>query len=136
MDSTLATQTGPSFGLSDEQRMLQGLARDFARSEMAPVAEHYDRTAEFPMPVIQKARQAGLLNINIPMDYGGGGASLVEECLVGEELAWGCSGIGTTMMINNLAAIPIIVGGSDEQKHEWLGRMIGGQLASYAVTEP
>jgi len=136
MDTNLATQAGLSFALTDEQRMLQDLARDFSRGEMAPVAEHYDRTAEFPMPVIQKARQAGLLNINIPIEYGGGGASLVEECLVGEELAWGCSGIGTTMMINNLAAIPIIVGGSDEQKYEWLGRMVGGQLASYAVTEP
>jgi len=136
MDTTLATQTGIGFALGEEQRMLQDLARDFARTEMAPVAEHYDRTAEFPMPVIQKARKAGLLNINIPIEYGGGGASLVEECLVGEELAWGCSGIGTTMMINNLAAIPIIVGGSPEQKHEWLGRMVGGQLASYAVTEP
>jgi acyl-CoA dehydrogenase len=138
MDTTLSitTQTGIGFALGEEQRMLQGLARDFARSEMAPVAEHYDRTAEFPMPVIQKARQAGLLNINIPIEYGGAGATLVEECLVGEELAWGCSGIGTTMMINNLAAIPIIVGGRPDQKHEWLGRMVGGQLASYAVTEP
>lgn len=136
MDTTLTTQTSLSFGLSDEQRMLQGLARDFARTAMAPVAEHYDRTAEFPVPVIQKARQAGLLNINIPIEFGGGGASLLEECLVGEELAWGCSGIGSAMMINNLAAIPIIVAGSQEQKHEWLGRMVGGQLASYAVTEP
>ncbi len=136
MDTTLMTQTSLSFAISDEQRMLQDLARDFARNEMAPVAEHYDRTAEFPLPVIQKARKAGLLNINIPIEYGGGGASLVEECLVGEELAWGCSGISTTMMINNLAAIPIIVGGSEAQKSEWLGRMVGGQLASYAVTEP
>jgi acyl-CoA dehydrogenase len=116
--------------------MLQDLARNFSRGEMAPVAEHYDRTAEFPLPVLQKARQAGLLNINIPIEYGGGGATLVEECLVGEELAWGCSGIGSSMMINNLAAIPIIVGGSEDQKREWLGRMVGGQLASYAVTEP
>jgi acyl-CoA dehydrogenase len=136
MDTPVATQTGLSFALTDEQRMLQDLARNFSRGEMAPVAEYYDRTAEFPLPVIQKARRAGLLNINIPMEYGGGGASLVEECLVGEELAWGCSGIGSSMMINNLAAIPIIVGGSDEQKREWLGRMVGGQLASYAVTEP
>lgn len=127
---------GLSFALSDEQRMLQTLARDFARSEMAPVAEHYDRTAEFPLPVIAKARQAGLININIPAEYGGGGASLVEECLVGEELAWGCSGIATSLMINNLSAIPIIVAGSDEQKQHWLSRMVAGELASYAVTEP
>jgi len=136
MDTHLVTQTGLSFALTDEQRMLQDLARDFSRSEIAPVAEHYDRTADFPMPVIQKARQAGLLNINIPVEYGGAGASLVEECLVGEEIAWGCSCIGTTLNINNLAAVPIIVGGSEDQKREWLGRMVGGQLASYAVTEP
>ena len=130
------TTSGLSFSLSDEQRMLQGLAREFARAEVATVAEHYDRTADFPMPVIEKARRAGLINVNIPVEYGGGGASLVEECLVAEEIAWGCSGISTTMMINNLAAIPIMVAGTDAQKQEWLGRMIGGQLGSYAVTEP
>jgi acyl-CoA dehydrogenase len=127
---------GISFALTEEQRMLQQLAWDFARTEIAPVAEHYDRTAEFPTPVIQKARAAGLINMNIPAEYGGGGASLIEECLVGEALAWGCSGISTSMMINNLAAIPVIVAGSEAQKKEWLGRMVEGQLAAYAVTEP
>ena len=53
-----------------------------------------------------------------------------------EELAWGCTGISTTITINNLAAIPIIIAGSEEQKKEWLGRMTGGELGSYAVTEP
>jgi acyl-CoA dehydrogenase len=132
----MTTDSCLSFGLSPEQRMLQDLARDFARGEMAPAAEHYDRTAEFPLPVIAKARQAGLINVNVPADYGGGGASLVEECLVAEELAWGCSGISTTLMINNLAAIPLIVAGSPEQKQHWLKRMVAGELASYAVTEP
>src|SRR5512135_1262517 len=127
---------GFNFALTEEQKMLRALARDFARNEIAPVAEHYDRTAEFPLPVIEKARQAGLINTNIPMEYGGAGASLVEEALVCEELAWGCTGISTSIMINNLAAIPIIVAGSEEQKKTWLGRMCEGQLGSYAVTEP
>jgi acyl-CoA dehydrogenase len=127
---------GINFALTEEQKMLQALARDFARNEIAPVAEHYDRTAEFPTPVIEKARQAGLINTNIPMEYDGGGASLVEEALVCEELAWGCTGISTTIMINNLAAIPIIVAATEEQKKKWLGRMTGGQLGAYAVTEP
>ncbi|HZY42625.1 MAG TPA: acyl-CoA dehydrogenase family protein, partial [Anaerolineae bacterium] len=52
---------GINFALTSEQKMLQKLARDFARSEIAPVAEHYDRTAEFPLPVIAKARQVGLI---------------------------------------------------------------------------
>jgi len=132
-----SSHNGISFALTDEQKMLQQLAWDFARTEIAPVAEHYDRTAEFPTPVIQKARAAGLINMNIPAEYGGGGASLIEECLMGEALAWGCSGISTSMMINNLAAIPVIVAGSEAQKKEWLGRMVQqGQLAAYAVTEP
>jgi acyl-CoA dehydrogenase len=128
--------TGLCFSLTEEQRMLQNLARDFARAEVAPVAEHYDRSGEFPLPIIAKARQAGLININIPAEYGGGGANIVEECLVAEEIAWGCSGIGTALMINNLAAIPIAIAGTDDQKKHWLKRMIAGELASYAVTEP
>jgi acyl-CoA dehydrogenase len=127
---------GINFALTEEQRMLQSLARDFSRSEIAPVAEHYDQTAEFPIPVIEKARAAGLINSNIPIDYGGGGASLIEECLICEEIGWGCTGIGTAILINNLAATPIIIAGSEDQKKEWLGRMTGGQLGAYAVTEP
>src|SRR5512142_845091 len=125
------TSAGISFALTEEQRMLKDLARDFAREQMAPVAEHYDRTGEFPLPVIAKAREAGLINTNVPLDYGGSGASLFEECLVCEELAWGCSGISTTILINNLAATPIILAGSDEQKQEWLPRMTAGELGSY-----
>ncbi len=127
---------GINFALTEEQKMLQGLARDFARHEVAPVAEHYDRTGEFPLPVIAKAREAGLINTNIPLEYGGVGASLVEEAVICEELAWGCTGISTAILINNLAAIPIVLAGSEEQKKTWLGRMTGGQLGSYAVTEP
>jgi acyl-CoA dehydrogenase len=128
--------TGISFALTEEQTMLQKLAREFAREQIAPVAEHYDRTGEFPRAVIDKARAAGLININIPLEYGGGGAALLEECLVGEELSWGCTGISTAILINNLSAIPIIVAGSDDQKRAWLGRMADGRLASYCVTEP
>ncbi len=127
---------GISFALTEEQRMLQKMARDFAREQVAPVAEHYDQTGEFPMPVIQKAREVGLINPNIPLEYGGGGATLIDECLICEELAWGCTGISTAILINNLAAIPIIIAGDEEQKREWLGRLVSGQLAAYAVTEP
>lgn len=132
----MSSSGGICFSLTDEQRMLQDLARDFARTAIAPVAEHYDRTAEFPWPIFEKAREAGLQNLNIPVEYGGPGASLLEECLVGEELAWGCSGIATSLMINDLASIPILVAGTEAQKREWLGRLVEGGLAAYAVTEP
>ena len=59
------------FGLTEEQKMIEQLARDFARNEMAPVAEEYDRSHEYPWPVIKKAQQLGLTTMNIPEEYGG-----------------------------------------------------------------
>src|SRR5688572_27037316 len=124
------------FGLSEDQQMLMKLAHDFAVREIVPVAAELDEAAQFPTDLIAKARKVGLINFNIPEQYGGMGASLFEECLIGEELAWGCSGVSTSIVINNLAAIPIMLVGSEEQKKEWLGKMVEGMLASYAVTEP
>lgn len=136
MERTSPSLAGISFELSDEQKMLQQAARDFARKEIAPVAEHYDHTAEFPWPVFKKAQQLGFTTLNIPEEYGGMGANVLEECIVGEELAWGCSGMSTALTINNLASLPITLGGTEEQKKAWLGRLVEGELAAYAVTEP
>jgi acyl-CoA dehydrogenase len=130
--------SGINFELTDEQKQLQKMARDFAAREIIPVAEHFDRTAEFPIDIIKKGREIGLVNLNIPLDYGGPGASVFEECVAGEELAYGCSGISTAMSVNNLSSLPILIGGTDAQKDYWLGeRMLGkGDLAAYCVTEP
>jgi acyl-CoA dehydrogenase len=129
---------GISFELSDDQKMLQKLAREFAAKEITPVAEHYDKTAEFPIDIINKGRKIGLVNLNIPEEYGGPGASVLDEVIVAEELAYGCSGISTSMSVNNLSSLPIMLGGTDQQKEYWLGeRMVGkGDLAAYCVTEP
>lgn len=124
------------FALNDEQKMIQQLARDFARNEMAPVAEHYDQTHEYPWPVIKKAQALGFTTLNIPEEYGGLGLSLLEECMVSEELAWGCSGMSTAMGVNGLAILPILIGGSETQKKEYCGRLVDGQMASYGLTEP
>jgi len=129
---------GVNFELSEEQKMLQKMARDFAAAEIIPKAEHFDRTAEFPIDIINKGRQIGLVNLNIPEEYGGPGAKVLDEAIVNEELSYGCSGISTAMNINNLSSLPIQIGGTDTQKEYWLGeRMVGkGDLASYCVTEP
>lgn len=124
------------FALNDEQKMIQQLARDFARNEMAPVAEHYDQTHEYPWPVIKKAQELGFTTLNIPEEYGGLGLSLLEECMVAEELAWGCSGMSTAMGVNGLAILPVLIGGNEEQKKEYCGRLVDGQMASYGLTEP
>lgn len=131
-----ATTTGIGFDLTDEQFELQQLARDFARNEVAPVAEHYDQTHEFPWEVIKKAQQLGLTVQSVPEEYGGLGLSVLDEIIVGEEINWGCTGIGTAIGATGLGWLPIKVAGSDAQKKEYGGRMVDGELAAYCVTEP
>ena len=87
----MSLNDGISFGLTEEQREIQLLARNFAKNEIAPQAEHYDKTHEYPWPVVKKAQELGLTTMSIPEEYGGLGLSLLEECIVTEELAWGCS---------------------------------------------
>lgn len=125
-----------NFGLTDEQLEIQQLAREFAKNEIAPVAEHYDRTHEYPWPVIKKAQEMGLTAMSVPEKYGGLGLSLFEETLVTEELAWGCSGVSTAIGVNGLAILPILIAGNEAQKTEYGGRMAGGEMAGYCLTEP
>ena len=129
---------GINFELSDDQKALQKLARDFTAREITPQAEHFDRTAEFPMEIVRKGQQIGLVNLSLPEAYGGPGASVLDECIVAEELAYGCSGISTAMSVNNLSALPLQIGGTEAQKAYWLGERMAekGDLAAYCVTEP
>lgn len=128
---------GVNFELTDEQKMLQKMARDFAAKEIIPVAAEYDEHAKFPMDIFNKAREIGLTNMGIPEEYGGVGASVLDECIVAEELGYGCTGISTSVSTNGLGSLPIILAGNDEQKAHWLGERLvdQGQLVSYCVTE-
>ena len=123
--------------LTGDRKMLQDLARDFTRKEIIPKAEHYDRSGEWPWDIFNKARQAGLVNVNIPEEYGGIGASILDECIINEEMAYGCSGIQTALMLNQLAAWPVLLAGNDEQKMRYLPRLTeDGKVMSYGLTEP
>jgi len=125
------------FSLSEEQQQLQGLAREFAEKEIVPNAAHHDETGEFPRAICQKAWDLGLMNTHIPAEYGGAGLGVVDGCILAEEIARGCTGIGTAMEANTLAEGPIIVGASDEQKRRILTPMTEKfGLAAYCVTEP
>jgi len=125
------------FTLSEEQEMLRQLARDFAKNEIMPVAPHHDETGEFPVEVVKKAWEAGLLNTKIPEAYGGLGLGVFESCLIAEELGYGCTGITTAIEANNLAEAPLIVAGSDAVKRRFLAPMVEEfGMAAYAVTEP
>lgn len=126
-----------NFELSDEQKMLQETAHSFAENEIRTVAEEHDRDSKFPMEVIKKAWEIGLMNTSIPEEYGGGGLDLLSGAIIEEELSWGCSGIATSIFANGLASAPIEIGGSDEIKKEFLTPLTEEpKLASFCLTEP
>ncbi|MCP4869594.1 MAG: acyl-CoA dehydrogenase [Proteobacteria bacterium] len=125
------------FELSEDQKAFQDLARDFARNEIAPAAEHHDRTGEFPRAILEKAWESGLMNTHVPEDCGGLGLGCLDGTIIAEQMAWGCTGIGTAMEANTLAEVPVVIAGTDEQRKKYLGRMMDAPLyAAYAVTEP
>jgi acyl-CoA dehydrogenase len=125
------------FNLTDEQKDIRELAHDFAEKEIRPVAWDLDRDSTFPHEIVQKAWEVGLMNSHIPELYGGPGLDYLTGCLIEEELGWGCSGIGTTLMCNGLATAPVVLGGSEEVKKEYLGILTEEpKLASFCLTEP
>jgi acyl-CoA dehydrogenase len=125
------------FTLTDEQKDLRDLARDFSEGEIRPVAWDYDRDGTWPQEIIEKAFEVGLMNVHIPEAYGGPGLDYLSGCLIEEELGWGCSGIGTTLMANGLASAPLLIGGSEETKKKYLGMLTESpKLSSFCLTEP
>ena len=125
------------FLLTDEQLALQATARRFARNEIAPIAAHHDQTGEFPIEVMRKAFELGLSSSSVPAAYGGVGLSVFDAVLAVEELAWGCAGMGTSIMCNDLGLTPIVVGGSEAQKKEWLGYLTQSfRMVSFCLSEP
>jgi acyl-CoA dehydrogenase len=130
--------SGMNFELTEEQQMLQKVAREFTQKEIIPKAAEYDEHATFPRDIFDKAREIGIVNSNIPEAYGGLGASLIDDVIIGEELAYGCTGISTSITTNGLGNLPIIIAGTEEQKQHWLGERLvdKGQLVSYCMTEP
>ncbi|MBI1748967.1 MAG: acyl-CoA dehydrogenase family protein [Acidobacteria bacterium] len=125
------------FNLTEEQRAIRDLAHEFAQKEIAPVAAEYDVSAKFPWPIVDKAFEVGLMNLNLPEKYGGADLPLLSEMLVTEELCWGCAGIAISITLNQLAALPILIGAEEALKQKYLNRLTREkQLASYCVSEP
>ncbi|KAH9627958.1 hypothetical protein HF086_017933 [Spodoptera exigua] len=94
--------TGMCFELSEEQKALQDLARKFTREEIVPVAAQYDKTGEYPWPIVKKAWEVGLMNGHIPEHCGGMGLGALDSCLVAEELAFGCAGIKAAISTSSI----------------------------------
>jgi short/branched chain acyl-CoA dehydrogenase len=129
---------GVDFELSDEQQLLRDTVREFARAEVAPVAEELDREKRFPYEIVEKMGGLGLMGIPFPEEYGGGGADTLSYVLAVEELARIDSSVCITMAAHtSLGTMPIYLWGSDEQKAEWLPQLCSGRrLAAFGLTEP
>jgi short/branched chain acyl-CoA dehydrogenase len=126
------------FDLTDEQRLLRDTVRDFARQEVAPVAEELDHTKSFPYELVAKMGELGLMGIPFPEEYGGGGADTLAYALAVEELTRIDSSVAITMAAHtSLGTMPIHLWGTDEQKDDWLPQLCSGKkLAAFGLTEP
>src|SRR5438105_6050889 len=135
--ATVGQELGISFELTEEQKALRELAHEFAAKEIRPRAAEYDEHSTHPADVVAKAHEVGLINVHIPEAHGGLGLSCFDGMLVGEELCWGCSGIGTTLAANGLGAGPVILFGSAEQKRAVLAPLVEGPvLISFGTADP
>jgi len=125
------------FKLTDEQERLVDTARKFTREKIIPVAGKLDEHGTFPKEICEQAWEIGLMNVELPQEVGGLGLSTLDHVLMAEEVNYGCAGIGTTMFGNNLAAMPIMLAGTQEQQKKWLGMLTDAPIfAAYACSEP
>ncbi|MDZ4133342.1 MAG: acyl-CoA dehydrogenase family protein [Dethiobacteria bacterium] len=126
-----------SFQLTDEQQLMQKVARDFTASEIIPIAAEYDEKEEIPWQVIEKAFEAGLMNLAIPEEFGGQGIDPLTAAIITEEIAYGCLGVNGTFGANELAVQPILLTATEEQKQRFLSDFCSKpQLAAFGLTEP
>ncbi|MEL6951388.1 MAG: acyl-CoA dehydrogenase family protein [Pseudomonadota bacterium] len=126
------------FRLTEEQQMIQSAARDFAQSEIVPVAAAFDQSGEFPADTIAKAGQLGFMGIEVPDTYGGAGLDAVCYALVMEEIAAADAAHSTIVSVNNsLYNNGILLFGTEDQKHRYVGPVAQGEaIGAYALTEP
>ncbi len=125
------------FELTSEQKEIKEMTLKFAKNEIIPVAQEYDEQGKYPMDHFKKAWELGLINTCIPSEYGGTGFSNLDSVIISETLAYGCMGMNTSFMANDLALLPIVIGGSDEQKKKWLTPFTQEfKIASFCLTEP
>jgi alkylation response protein AidB-like acyl-CoA dehydrogenase len=127
-----------NFELTEEQKMVQDMARDFSDQEIKPKAPELDQTERHPAEIIQKMAELSLMGIAIPDTYGGGGADIVSYVVAMEEISRGCASVGVIMSVNNsLVCDPIHTFGTEEQKKKYLTPLASGKkLGCFGLTEP
>lgn len=133
----MAENTGP-FGLSESQRAVQQMARDFAEKEMRPVVMQYDESQEFPFPIVEKLGALGFLGITWPEELGGAGLTEMEAVVIIEELARVDPSVALTVASHNsLCTGHIMAFGDDAQRHAYVPPLASGKkLGAWGLTEP
>ncbi len=124
--------------LTEEQRQVRDLCREFADAELAPNARRWDEQHEFPRQAVKKLAEMGLMGVAVPQAWGGAGMDAVAYAVAMEEISRGCAGTGVIMSVNNsLYCDPLLKFGSEEQKREFLAPFAPGEkLGCFALTEP
>jgi acyl-CoA dehydrogenase len=126
-----------NFSLTPEQEQIRKEAREFAIKEILPVASYYDEIDKTPLPVIKKAFEAGIMNTDIPKEYGGKGYGLVEAALLTEEIAAACPGMATSIFDNSLGMEPVMLCKNEEAKKKYLPKIAKeGKMICFATSEP
>ncbi len=123
--------------LTDEQKMIQELARKVAEEKIKPVAAKYDQSEEFPWDIMEILAKADLFAIFVPQEYGGTGGGILDLCIATEELSRACGGIAVCYAASALGTFPIILFGNEEQKKKYLPDLASGKkIAGFGITEP
>ena len=124
--------------ITDEHKMIQQAARDFAQNEIAPIAEHHDHTGEFPINTVRKMGQLGFMGIEVPEDYGGAGMDTLAYALALTEICKVDASHGTVMSVNNsLYCHGLLKFGTEEQKQKYVIPIATGEkIGAYSLTEP
>jgi len=132
------TLSGVSFELGEEQQAVREMVRDFAESEIRPIAAHIDETHEFPLENVKKMAELGLLGMIVPEEYGGAGMDYLSYVIAIEELSRACASHGVIASVNNsLVSYPLMTYGTEEQKRKYLVPIAKGEkLGAYCLTEP
>jgi Acyl-CoA dehydrogenases len=126
------------FSYTEEQLMLQDVARRIAQEKIAPSAEHHDQTGEYPLENIRLLGENGLMGIQVPGEYGGAGMDTIASVLAIVEIAAADAAHATIVSVNNsLVCNSILRYGTEEQKQRYVGAIASGQaIGAFALTEP
>ncbi|RLI52762.1 MAG: acyl-CoA dehydrogenase, partial [Candidatus Thorarchaeota archaeon] len=121
------------FSLSEKEQKLWERAKEFTAEHITPKAHELEKRNEFPKEVVQKAYEAGLMNLHIPKAAGGPELPLLSETLVSEATGYGCAGLATSIMCNNLAFAPLVIGATTEQLQTYVEPLITGKEAKFGA---